>query len=265
VNKLPRTLALALGLAALSSGCGASGGAGSLSGLAPGTTTLRIVNHVGAPGALDGVSIAVDGEAVPLTAVPPRGASPAVVAALRLGPGAHTIAVRARAHAPGSDVIVIGAQQGFHLAAGAAAITIDVRSGEAASSGAAEPIAVSLAILGGSMDPDFGAPPAEDRGERCAPLLPTARALCRAAVELDDATRRSDVVAALCVRDKLGEMRRLALISESGKGDAVSMVEGEIAALSRQVERCIGGVVASPGPDGVTVTRPAPAPAPIPR
>lgn len=254
-------LAGALGL--LAGGCGgARGSIGSLEGLAAGTTTLRISNHVAAPGQLDGVSIVVDGETVPLSSVPPDGGDAATVASLHLAPGSHAIAVRAKAsaHAPGSEVLVVGAQLPFLIERGPAAITVDVRSSAAGSSSSnassASPVAVALTILGGRMAPDFGVAPSDDKDERCATLLPIPRALCRAAVDLDGATRKNDIVAALCVRDNLVEMRKLAIIGESGKGDSVSLAEAQVARLSRQVELCAGDVVASPGPDGLTVIPP---------
>jgi hypothetical protein len=250
---------VSLALAVLSGGCGGSPVAlGTLDGLEAGTTTLRITNHVIAPGQLDRVTIVVDGEPVPLSSVPPDGSGAATVASLHLAPGSHSVAVRARARAPGSEVIVVGAQQPFLIERGPAAITIDVRSSAVRPSASyASPIAVSLAILGGRMAaPDIGDAPPSDKDERCASLLPIPRALCRAAVDLDDATRNNDIVAALCVRDKLVEMRKLAIIGESGKGDSIAMAEAQVTQLSRQVELCAGEAIASPAPDGVTVTRP---------
>ncbi len=263
-----RTQALALGLGLLSAGllsAGCAGGSlasraplGSLEGLAAGTTTLRVSNHVAAPGQLDSVTITVDGEVVPLSSVPPDGAAPATVASLHLTPGAHALAVRARARwgAPDGEVIVVGAQQPFLVQRGPAAITIDVRSATSDAT-SASPVAVTLGILGGRMAPDFGVAPSDDKDERCAGLLPIPRALCRAAVDLDEATRKNDIVAALCVRDKLFEMRKLAIIGETGQGDTVRMAEAQVAQLSYRVELCARDVVATPAPDGVTVIRPA--------
>ena len=69
--------------------------------------------------------------------------------------------------------------------------------------------------------PEIGAPPLDGKDERCAALQPIPRALCRAAVDLEEATRRNDVAAAYCVRDKIAEMRRLGVtphISQNTKG-----------------------------------------------
>lgn len=259
-----RSLALALGLGLLAGGCGGSQRAGgSLAGLQAGTTTVRVSNHVSAPGELDRVTIAIDGEPVPLSSVPPEGGEPATVASLRLLPGSHSIAAFARAHAPGrhespaSEVILVAAQQPFLVERGPAAITVEVRSGLAGPDPeAAAPVVVTLTILGGRMAPEFGVVPSDDKDERCASLLPVPRALCRAAVDLDEATRKNDIVATLCVRDKLGEMRKLALVGESGKGDSVAMAEAQVAALSRQVELCAADILATHPPDALTVTRP---------
>jgi hypothetical protein len=271
-----RTAALAtsalamLGVSLVTLGCGGARGADTsqagLAGLAPGTTTLRIANHVGAPNELDRITIAVDGENVPLTSLPPEGAAPATIGALRLKPGPHHIAVRAKARAPNSEVLVVGAQQPFHLSRGPSAITIDVRSAAADRPNEAPvtlrtarersaTIAVSLSILGGVMAPEIGAAPPDEKDERCGALLPIPRALCRAAVDLDEATRKNDVVAALCVRDKIAEMRKLAIIGESGLGDSPALAEAQVAQLAKQVEQCVGDVVASPASDGLTVKR----------
>jgi hypothetical protein len=236
----------------LLSGCGAASAQSPLAGAAPGTTTVRVVNHVSTPDELDRVSITIDGEPLALSAVPPPGGDPAMVATLRLPPGAHTIAVRAKARARGSEVVVVGAQQPFHVGAAPAAITIDVCSG-AETAGASAPVSMVLAIAGGRMDPEFGVAPSDDKDERCARLLPVPRAICRAAVDLDEATRRRDVVAALCVRDKLTEMRKLALITEAGAGDSVTMAEAGVLSLSRQVDSCVGALLQSSQPDGLTV------------
>jgi hypothetical protein len=250
--------ALTLGFGLLAGGCGGSlGSLGSLEGLAAGTTTLRIINHVTLPSQIDSVTLVVDGETVPLSSVPPDGGDAATVASLHLAPGSHSIAVRAKAHAPGSEVLVVGAQLPFLIERGPAAITVDVRSNAAGSSAtSASPVAVTLTILGGRMAPDFGVVPSDDMDEHCATLLPIPRALCRAAVQLDSATRTSDIVAALCVRDKLVEMRKLAIIGESAQGDSVSMAEAQVAQLSRQIDLCAGDIVASPGPEGLTVVPP---------
>ncbi len=251
-----RTTTLALGLAMLSAGCGGARGRTTLAGLEDGTTTLRITNHVTSPGALDRVTIAVDGEPVSLTSVPPEGDDVATIASLRLAPGSHTIAVRAKARAPGAETIVVGAQQPFLVQSGPAAITVDVRSTVAGVDvSAASPVAISLTILGGRMAPEFGAAPPDDKDERCATLLPIPRAICRAAVDLDEATRKNDIAGALCVRDKLSEMRKLAVIGESGKGDSIAMAEAQVTRLSRQVDLCVDDFATSQAPDGVTVIR----------
>jgi hypothetical protein len=247
--------ALALG-AGLLAGCGGARAGGGLGELAPGTTAIRVINHVAAPGELDRLTIAVDGQTVPLAAIPPEGGDAAIIAKLHLPPGPHTIAVRAKARAGSSDVLVVGAQQPFHVGRGPAAITVDVRSqGVTFDASSASPVMISLAIQGGHMAPEIGTPPSDERDERCRALLPIPRAICRAAVDLDEATRKNDIVAALCVRDKLQEMRRLALVGESGRGDAVAMAEAEVAALSQQVERCAGSF-AVPQPDGLRVLPP---------
>jgi len=255
VLNFTRTLALALGLGLLSGGCaGQQTPSGSLVGLRAGTTTLRITNHVSAPVELDGVTVAIDGEPLALSSVPPPGGAAATVGSLGLAPGAHTITVRARAETRGAEVIVVGAHQPFLVERGAAAITIDVRSGIPGSAAAA-PLAVTLTMLGGRLSPELGVLPSEDKDERCAALLPIPRALCRAAVDLEDAARRNDVAATLCLRDKIAEMRILALVGDSGKGESVPLAEAAVGKVARLLDRCGGEAVSSARPDGVSVTR----------
>ena len=249
-----QTAALAFGVALLT-GCGPQ--RFDLAMLASGTTAVRVTNNVEAPGKLDRLTISIDGEVLPLAAIPTHGGEGATVAKLRLAAGPHTIAVRAKTRSPGSEVLVVGAQQPFHVGRAPAAITVDVRStGASFDVGTASPIAVSLAIQGGRMAPLLGASRAEDKDDRCGALLPIPRAICRAAVDLDEATRKNDIVAALCVRDKLDEMRRIAIVGEGGRGEAVAMAEAEVVALSKKVEMCQASYL-SPQPDGLRVIPPS--------
>jgi hypothetical protein len=248
--------AVILGLGLLSGACAAEEQASApFFGREEGTTTLRVTNHVTGPESLEGVLVDVDGEPLALGTVPPAGGAPAVLGSLRLAPGPHTLAVRARARAPGAEVVVVGAQQPFLVERRAAGITIDVWS-RAPGTMAAEPLAVSLAIVGGRTTPEIGAPPPDDKDERCAALQPIPRALCRAAIDLDQAARRNDVAAVHCVRDKLTEMRRLALVGDATREESVALAEVEVGKLARLVDHCGGEAMAAPLPDGLTVIRP---------
>jgi hypothetical protein len=252
--------AFVLGLGLLTGGCAGPQVSGGVAGREAGTTTLRVENQVSAPQALEGVTVAVDGEPVSLTTVPPPGGGPAIMGSLRLAPGPHTIAVRARARVPGAEpggaLIVVGAQQPFLVERKAAAITIAVRSASGSPPEGAAPLAVSLSILGGRTAPEIGAAPPDGKDERCAALQPIPRALCRAAVDLDEATRRNDVAAAYCVRDKIAEMHRLAIVGETGQGEGLALAEAQVGMLAQLVDRCGGEAVVAPRPDGLTVIRP---------
>lgn len=241
-------------VALLAAGCAGKRPASSAS-TEPGTTTILVENHVSSPDALDRLLIAVDGADVPLASVPPPEEDPLAVAWLRLPPGPHTIAIRAMTRGADQSLLVIAAQQLFHVAKAAAAINVHVRSRGAATD-ADERIAVDLRMRGGQMAPAFGAAPPEDKEERCAPLRPIPRALCRAAVDLDQAAKRDDIKSSLCIQDKLSEMRRLAQIADSTSSETASIVEQQVRELSGQVDRCIGDAVLI-APDGVTVTRPS--------
>lgn len=210
----------------------------------PGTTTILLENQVNSPDQLDRVLVSVDDVLLPLSALPPPGDEPTAFTALRLAPGAHTIQVRATTHGAGDDRAVVAAAQTFHVAAAAASIGIAVRSRP---EGAVEGrIAVDLKMQGGHMAAMFETARPETRAERCAPLLPTPSALCRAANALDEAARRSDLVQVLCVRDKLTAMRQLAAIGPTA--------DAEVFALSRAIDGCVGNDVIG-GIDGTTVTK----------
>jgi hypothetical protein len=245
-------IAAALAAALLTPACHAPVPLTTLDGVLAGTTTVRVANHLEEPAELDRIVITVDGATLPLAAMPPPGGDTALVDALRLAPGEHVIAVRVTARAPGGEVLVAASQQTFQVERGAAAIGVDVRS---ASSSLAGPVAVAVTMLGGRMSTPIGAPPPDGKDERCGAMLPIPRALCRASIDLEDATRRNDVVVALCVRDKLAELRRLWVIGQSKDPESGPLADGRARALAQEAERCIGDVVASPLPDGITVTR----------
>lgn len=224
----------------------------------PGTTTLRVENHVVDPEHLDALSMTVDGVTIPLSTLPPAGRAATKVTRLELGAGRHALSARIKGHTGEAGVIVVDTQQGFHLGKAPAVITVVLRSGKDVGGPSIEPIAIRVTLEGGQLDPEMDAAPPVDRTARCAPLLPVPKALCRAAAELDTATRSKNVVATLCVRDKLDAMRRLAELREPGATDGVSLAEAQIATLSRQIERCGGGAVAMAAPEGVSVERPTP-------
>lgn len=238
----------------LAAGCGAQRHATQAS-TEPGTTTILVENHVGAPDALDRLIVAIDGADVALSAVPPPEEEPSVVAMLRLSPGQHTIAVRATARGATQDIAVVAAQHLFLLAEGPAAINVNVRSREATADTMDQRLAVDLQMRGGKLTPELGAPPPEGKDERCAMQPPIPRALCRAAADLAEASEKSDTVSTLCVQDKLSEMRRLAQIADVATGETASLAERHVLALSREIDRCVGDATLI-GTDGVTVTRP---------
>src|SRR5689334_22187472 len=75
---LARTQLLGAALAALlAAGCG-GGRHASYASTEPGTTTILVENHVGAPDALDRLLVSIDGADVSLSAVPPPEEAPAV-------------------------------------------------------------------------------------------------------------------------------------------------------------------------------------------
>lgn len=210
----------------------------------PGTTTILVENQTEAPDEFDRLLVTIDDVTVPLATLPPRGEEPAALTALRLPPGPHTLSVRVTTHGAGDARAVVAAAQTFHVAAAAASIGIAVRSRPAGSPEGR--IAVDLTMRGGHMTAALDAGPAETVAERCAPLQPAPRALCRAASDMDEAARRNDLVGVLCIRDKLTTMRQLAAIGATALP--------QVLALSRAIDRCVRNDVVG-GADGTTVIK----------
>jgi hypothetical protein len=241
-------------IALFAAGCSGKRPASAVS-TAPGTTTILVENHLGSPDTLDRLLVAIDGADIPLGSLPPPEEAPLAVASLRLRPGSHSISIRATARGAGEGIVVVAAQQLFHVAEAPAAINVNVRHRREAIDTEGR-IAVDLRMRGGKMAEEFGAAPPEDKDERCAPLgLIIPRAICRAAADLAEAARRDDIKSTLCVRDKLAEMRRLAQIADAASSETTRLAEQQVASLSREVDRCVGDTVLV-APDGVTVTRP---------
>ncbi len=227
----------------LFTGCAPTSGV-SVAGLEPGTTAIRVQNHVTDGDVLDKITLTIDGQTLPLATIPPPGEAPIGVPALRLAPGQHTITVRAMGRSNGTIVVAL-AQQVFYLKGGPAAILVDVKPNKE------ERIAVDLSMGGGALGPAFGAAPLQDKDARCAPLLPIPKAICRAAVDFDEAARRRDIAAVMCVQEKLGEMRRLGIVAETSDRETTEMIERSVGKLSVETDACIGDLRAPQ--DGIRV------------
>src|SRR5688572_3686007 len=108
------------GLAAL----GCAGQPASPSKLPPGATAVRVVNDIDDAYELAGLSLTVDGEPLPVAAIPPRGSG--ATTTLRLAPGQHTVAARAIATSTArQERVVVGTQQ--HFVTGDDAVRVVVR------------------------------------------------------------------------------------------------------------------------------------------
>ncbi|MFO0759528.1 MAG: hypothetical protein U0359_23755 [Byssovorax sp.] len=251
-------LALALGLPAAA--CGAPSRV-PLSARQAGTTTILVTNHLDAADAIEHLRVSVDETLLPLATVPPRQEDAAALGTLRLGPGPHAISVRVTTRAPDGSVGVVEARQIFHVQGTANEIDIVLRSRPDAG-GIDARVAVDLTMAGGKMGPELGEAPPADKDARCAPLQPIPRAICRAAADLDEASRRNDLVGVLCIRDKLGEMRKLSLIGETGGQNVAGMAQKRVEDLGREIDRCAGDVTI--GADGLTVIKPGASAPPLP-
>jgi len=236
----PRFAMLFATVLAFGAGCGAK--PRDASAIPNGATAILVENLVREPDMIDSLLIEVDGVTLPLSALPPEGGEPASLGALRLAPGAHSIAIRVTLRGEGASTIVVASERLFHLSRleeGRASIRLTLRSREVPEL-VGERVAIDLWMRGGELSPEVGASPGE-RAARCAPLLPSARALCRVALMLDEAATRRDVVLVNCLRDKLVAMRRL-----SEMESAAEMREEGVLALLDEAEHCVGESTLTP-------------------
>jgi len=259
-----RRAALAGVAIALASGCGGARASGA--GRAPGVLAVQVVNHVAAPCALGGVVVSAGGQTVRLAPAPPPlppGEDPAVVAALRLPPGEHTVAARASARCPTGEgdasggaraagepsepnVLVVETAQVLHLDRGQAPmLTVGLSSPGGA-------LSVRIQIEGATLAPAGGV---ADRALVCAGVRSTRKALCRAEADLAQATARSNVAWALCVRDQLPALRAATDLAEGIQAradrEAEALADFRMGELASRVERCAATAMPTAEPDRV--------------
>ena len=238
-------LVLAAGLVALAAGC--AGSRVEARAPKPGEATLRIVNDVSDAYEVGQLNLAIDGAALPVTAIPAhKGDAPAMIL-IKLPPGehsfeAHAIVTENDTH----DRVVVCTQQNVRAGATPGVVTVRIYSRPpvakdrelARGAGAVGPedrddrvaLDIQLASAGSEAGPSVDA---------CGTKAPVDRAICRAAAQLDRAAKANDVVLTLCVRDRLTEMRRLADLNATSSGDNTAAVDRKVVLLEQQVNACV--------------------------
>jgi hypothetical protein len=187
---------------------------------------VQVVNHVAAPCALGGVVVSAGGQTVRLAPAPPPlppGEDPAVVAAL----------ARAAGEPSEPNVLVVETAQVLHLDRGQAPmLTVGLSSPGGA-------LSVRIQIEGATLAPAGGV---ADRALVCAGVRSTRKALCRAEADLAQATARSNVAWALCVRDQLPALRAATDLAEGIQAradrEAEALADFRMGELASRVERC---------------------------
>jgi len=219
-----------------------------------GNVQILAVNHTTAPFSLRSLTVSVDAEQEETTqgkALRHSDADAVPIGSMRLTPGQHTLSVRTSAEDGSSDhVISLAASQTFRIDSLPAAITVHVftpRSGI----GNDRRVELSFDIRGGQMRAPLGALASAPAGNaRCAELSQVRAAICRTELMVEKATAARDLLLVMCTRDKLQEMRTIAITAEPDAAtnpstpatrydsDVTRMAAGRVLKLEEELSRC---------------------------
>jgi hypothetical protein len=224
----------------------------------PGETRILLENRVAGACELTWVNARVDERPLSLSTIAPPGSKPATLDRPILAPGEHSVTISASASCSagsGEQPAVLQVTQPVYMGKEGGEITVSI-SGDPAQSGA---LKASFEVKGGHV-----LQPRADGGDvDCRARTPMDWAICRTEVALARAHEKRDVVAALCLGDKLREMRLVRGTLEPGatglpseNAELRDVGEGAIhrvLALATEADSC-AGVEIAPG-DGVKVER----------
>jgi hypothetical protein len=222
----------------------------------PGQTLVVLENRVDGPCQLVRAHARIDDRALERTTIAPPGAPPASLDRPILQPGEHTVSIAASASCGGAEPeTVLQVTQPVYMGKHGGTITITVRRDITSPSG----LSAHFAVSGGEV-----LAPRADGGEvDCRGRLPVDRAICRTEMSLAHARRDRDVVRALCVGEKLREMRLLAettgrdagalVASDPNLGNIDADATRRVLALAAEAEKCIGAEAM--GTEGTLVIR----------
>lgn len=245
----------ALVLALAASGCAPARHPPPVIGTQPGVTTLLFSNRIARPLELRGLTVEVDGLALPLATIPVASDDVVLLARVPMKAGQHVLHLLATAvaHASKGDEgrSVLCASQVFRVGDEPSMVRIDLVPASV-ESGMRAALRAEHAALEPAIDER---PPARSDSARCAYLEPIPRALCGADAALAGATATRDPVKMSCVRDKLARMQSIgATLTRAPSAEAERRAEQRIEALSGEIERCAESIEAM-RPDGATVIR----------
>jgi hypothetical protein len=222
----------------------------------PGQTVVLLENRVDGPCQLVWANARVDDRALERTTIAPPGAPPASLDRPILRPGEHTVSIAASASCGGAEpATVLHVTQPVYMSKEGGTITITIARDAASPSG----LSARFAVGGGEV-----LAPRADGGEvDCRARLPVDRAICRTEAALAHARRDRDVVRALCLGEKLREMRLLAETTAQN-ASALAVTEANLAnvdedatrrvlVLASEAEKCIGAETM--GQEGMFVIR----------
>lgn len=218
-------------------------------------TPILLENQVAEPCQVVSANAKVDDRPLERTTISPPGAPAASLDRPILAPGEHEVSITAQLACSGADLqAVLQMTQPVYIGKSGASITIVLSRDTAAPSG----LSARLSVVGGEV-----LAPRADGGEvDCRGRVPLDRAICRTESALAQARKMKDAVRALCVGEKLREMR---LIAETlsrgplGQGPAPNLDDVEadatrrVIALADEADRCVGDEMM--GGEGTVVER----------
>jgi hypothetical protein len=209
----------------------------------PGETLILLENRVNGPCELQWAHVRVDDRPLALATITPPGASAATLDRPVLAPGEHTLSIVASASCPtpgaAEHATVLQATTPVYMGTTGGKITISLASKPG---GGDAGMVASFAVAGGEV-----LAPRADGGEvDCRARLPIDGAVCRTEAMLARARERRDLVRALCVNDKLREMRLLAdtlqpsAAGDGPLGDVAADAARRVLLLATEAELCSG-------------------------
>lgn len=219
----------------------------------PGSTAILLENRVDGDCDLTWANGRLDDRPFDLVTIAPPGARPATLARPILAPGEHTVSISASASCKsrsGEPPAVLQVTQQVYMGKDGGQIVIALSPDKDASTA----LKASFEVEGGHVL----APRADGQELDCRGRLPMDWAICRTEASLARAQQKHDVVLALCITDKLREMRVVKGTLEPGAlgvpsrssapRDVSQMLPTDVAedaahrviALAREADFCIG-------------------------
>ena len=240
----------------------------------PGSTAILLSNQVDGDCDLSWANARIDDRALDLVTIAPPGAPPAPLARPILAPGEHTLTISASAACKtksGEQPAVLSVTQPIYMGKDGGQILVSLAPDKDAQGS----LKATFDVQGGHVL----APRADGQEVNCGARLPMDWAICRTETSLAQARQKRDLVLAMCLSDKLKEMRLVKSTLEPGAlgigapdtaprdvqdmrpSDVAEDATHRVLALAREADFCIGETTFSS--DGVFIERP-PTRSPVP-